>query len=370
MVDKLRIAMIGGGPTSMIGPVHRVAIRLTNEYDLVAGCFSSKPEKRHEIAEALDMNVDVVYPDWQSLLKDAGKLKLDAVTILTLNDTHVEIATKFAEAGIHIICEKPLSNDWEGVKELQEVIKRNNLTFTLTHPYSAFPTARLLHKEVAEGKFGKIKMVDVEYIQGWLRELLETDAKNAFAVWREDPKVGGPGGVIGDIGVHALQLAEYISGLSVQSLNSDVTQMPGRKVPDDARMMLRLNDGATGSLWCSQVAVGCRNALNIRVFGEKGSFSWGQEDPETVHYFDANNIETVYKRGIKGDGYLPSGFTIGYCEAFSQLYDDAAKSIRAHKKGETYSHDSPGLDYGVRGLKFIDAVLKSSHDGGKWTEIQ
>lgn len=353
----------------MIGPVHRSAIRMTDQFEIVAGSFSSNYDKSLKLAQELGISEQDVYNSYEDMLAENERLQLDAVAIMTPNHLHVAAATAFANKGIHIICEKPLSSNLDGIKQLKTLIEQKNLVFVLTHTYSAYPVIQRSRELIASGKLGNIKMVSVEYLQGWLAELLERDPSNSGAVWRETPSLGGQGGVLGDIGTHAFQLAEFVTGLKVESLLADVSSSPGRDVPDDAKLLLRFNNGATGSLWCSQVAVGALNSLSLRVFGDKGSLTWSHDRHEELHLYDTDNTETVYHKGQSNEGSLPPGHPEGYFEGFAQLYSDFANLIRKQSSRLTTTSASPDIDTGIRGMRFIDTTLKSSHRGGAWLQM-
>lgn len=371
VMRPLRIGMIGGGSKSMIGPVHRAAIRLSDRYELVAGVFERDPQKSRAFAISLGIKPEFAYTDYQAMARDAKLIGLDAVSILTPNHLHVQVAQAFAEQGVNIISEKPLSSNLEGVKKLEDTVVEKNVVFALTHSYSAYPVVRYAQKLVSEGGIGKIRLVAVEYIQGWLSEPLEKQVIPG-AEWRENPQLGGAGGVLGDIGTHAFQLAEFVSGLNVESLLAETSSIPGRAVCDDSKMLLRFNGGATGSLWCSQIAVGCLNGLRLRIFGEKGSLSWFQESPDELRLYDSNCTETIHHKGQAGDGVLPPGHPEGLHDAFCNVYKEAADLIQEHAGAASSLRSNatlPNLATGVRGLKFINAVLESANKGNEWVTI-
>ncbi|MBO1360934.1 Gfo/Idh/MocA family oxidoreductase [Acetobacter sacchari] len=369
----LRLGMVGGGQGAFIGAVHRAAARLSGDFDLVAGCFSSNPDRARQSAALIGIAPEWCYVDYRDMARDAVKIGLDAVSVVTPNFLHVPVAQAFAEQGVHVICDKPLAATWDGIDALQATLRRRNVVFVLTHTYSAYPMIRKARRMIVEGALGRIRSVTVEYLQDWLATSIE-DAGNKQAEWRTDPSKGGRGGAVGDIGTHAFHLAEYVSGQHCESLLAMTASPVGnRAVNDDARMLLKFANGATGSLWCSQVTLGARNALTLRVCGEKGALSWAQETPNQLVVADTGGCERLMRRGEQpGEGSLPTGHPEGFYEAFAQLYRDAASLIRSEDltpSSETEAGEISGLDAGVRGMRFIDATLTSAEKGNIWVEM-
>lgn len=367
----LRLGMVGGGQGAFIGAVHRSAARLSGEFDLVAGCFSSNTERARQSAASIGITPDYSYADYKDMARDAAKIGLDAVSVVTPNFLHVPVAQAFAEQGVHVICDKPLAATWDGIDALQVTLRRQKVVFILTHTYSAYPMIRKARKLVADGALGRIRSVTVEYLQDWLATSIE-DTGNKQAEWRTDPSKGGHGGAVGDIGTHAFHLAEYVSGQQCDALLAMTAPPVGnRAVNDDARMLLRFANGATGSLWCSQVTLGARNALTLRICGDRGSLSWAQEMPNHLVIADAGGCEHLMRRGEEaGEGCLPAGHPEGFYEAFAQLYRDAADLIRsADAPASMETAKILGFEAGVRGMRFIGATLTSAENGNIWVTI-
>lgn len=370
---SLRLGMVGGGQGAFIGAVHRAAARLSGEFDLVAGCFSSHPERARQSAASIGIDPDCSYADYRDMAREAARIGLDAVSVVTPNFLHVPVAQAFAEQGVHVICDKPLAATWDGIDALQETLKEQGVVFVLTHTYSAYPMIRKARRMIAEGALGRIRSVTVEYLQDWLATSIE-DAGNKQAEWRTDPSRGGRGGAVGDIGTHAFHLAEYVSGQQCDALLAMTAPAVGnRAVNDDARMLLRFANGAMGSLWCSQVTLGARNALTLRICGDKGAVSWAQEMPDQLVVADSDGFERLMRRGEQpGEGSLPTGHPEGFYEAFAQLYRDAARLIRSGRSLEPSDGQVPqvlGLEAGIRGMRFIDATLGSAESGNIWVTI-
>ena len=377
-IPRIRYAMVGGGRGAFIGAVHRIAARMDDRYELVAGALSSNPENAKLSAADLHIAPDRAYTSFDELLR-VEKSRADgiqAVVIVTPNHMHFPVAKAALEAGINVICDKPVTRTLEEALELQKIAAQSSAYFALTHNYSAYPLVRYARELVGKGSLGKIRVVQVEYPQEWLTVAAAPDNKQAS--WRTNPALTGTG-CLGDIGTHAFQLAQFISQQKVQAVCSDVMScVEGRLVDDNVHVLLRFDGGARGMLWASQVAPGCENGLRIRVYGEKASIEWAQESPNELWYAELNKPrQRVTRRGDIGSEIAargmrtPGGHPEGYLEAFANLYHDIADILIAHQAGERhYLQDwVPSIDTGVEGMKFIQAVLNSSESDGSWKSL-
>ncbi|WP_459709321.1 Gfo/Idh/MocA family protein [Paraburkholderia sp. 2C] len=379
MARRLRLGMVGGGQGAFIGAVHRIAARLDDRFEVVAGALSSDPKRAQ--ASADEANIARSYADWRDMARaeSARDDGIDAVAIVTPNHLHAPVATAFLEAGIHVICDKPLAVSLAEGEALARLAHDRQRLFALTHTYSGYPMVRHAREMIEAGELGEIRVVQVEYAQDWLAEPLEQSGTNKQAAWRTDPKLSGPAGCLGDIGTHAYHLAGFISGMLPQALAAEVhTFVPGRRLDDHVQAMLRYANGARGMLWASQVASGEENGLRLRVYGTKASLAFEQEQPNELWFTPLGGARQRITRGrVKGDAAanatrVPAGHPEGYLEAFAQLYKDAAQQIEALDAGQPLPPESRLLttvDDGVEGLRFIDAVLASSAAGGQWREI-
>lgn len=368
---KIRLGMVGGGTGSFIGYVHRIAARIDGDFELVAGALSSKPDVAMESAENLGVAEDRSYSSYEDMAKAEAAREdgIEAVAIVTPNHVHVSPAKAFLEAGIHVICDKPLSSTLEDALALGAVQPKNGAKFLLTHNYTGYPLVRQAKEMVTSGELGKIRVVQVEYPQDWLTE----EVSNKQADWRTDPARSGAGGCIGDIGTHAYNLARFVSGLELEALSADIsTFVEGRRVDDNVNMMLRFKGGARGMLWASQVAVGNENSVKLRIYGEKGGLEWEQENPNQLWYTPFGQPKQLHTRGGAAPigsesvaGRVPPGHPEGYLEAFAQLYADFAVIIR----GGAGNNLLPTLADGIEGVKFISATIASSKADGKWTTL-
>jgi predicted dehydrogenase len=376
---RLRLGMVGGGPGAFIGVVHRIAARLDDRYELVAAALSSDPER--SLLGAEELRIPRAYRNFAEMASSESKRPdgIDAVSIVTPNHLHHAPAKAFLEAGIHVICDKPLTTNLKDALDLAEAVERTGLIFGLTHNYTGYPMVRQAREMVAAGELGAIRVVQVEYPQDWLSTPLEKTGQKQ-AEWRTDPALSGPGGSLGDIGTHAFNLACFVTGLSCQEVAADVTTfVPGRRVDDNVQVMLRFSQGAKGALWASQVAPGNENNLRLRVYGEKAGLDWRQEDPNELIFSVLGQPRRTIRRGSAGTGRaaahatrIPSGHPEGYLEAFAQLYTDLAEQIKAKLEGRAPNPDSllvPGVADGVEGVRFINTVLESSRKGSAWTAI-
>lgn len=371
--------MVGGGEGAFIGAVHRMAARLDGHWDLVAGAFQSDATRSIAFGQSMGLDSDRCYGDYAAMAAgEAGRAdRIDALAIVTPNSAHAPIAKVFLEAGIPVICDKPLTTNGADARDLASAVARSGLPFILTHNYSGYPMARQARTMIEEGDLGALRIVQVEYAQDWLATDL---SGNKQADWRGDPSRAGPGGALGDIATHAFQLAEFVTGLKTQTLAADLAAfVPGRKVDDNVNVMLRFGGGAKGMLWASQVATGSVNGLKLRVFGDKGGLEWFQETPETLLFTPLGGQERIIRRGGAGVSAsathatrIPGGHPEGYLEGFAQIYADAAELIRAHQDKRApaaFATLAPGIADGVRGVAFIEAAVASSKANGAWTEL-
>jgi predicted dehydrogenase len=382
----IRYGMVGGGQGAFIGAVHRIAARMDNEFELVAGALSSDPERARASAEELGLDPDRSYGSYAEMAKAEAKRAdgIEAVAIVTPNNVHVPAAMAFLNAGIHVICDKPLAMTLAEAKKLAAVVEKTGKVFVLTHNYTAYPMIRQAREMVAKGQLGDIRLVQVEYPQDWLTEdLAATGQKQAS--WRSDPKQAGAGGALGDIGTHAYNLARFVSGLELDSLSADLDSfVPGRQLDDNVNVLLRFKakgkaHPAKGMLWASQVAPGHENGLKLRVYGTRGGLEWVQADPNYLWYTPFGQPKQLLTRAGAGAmpvaGRLtrvPSGHPEGYLEGFANIYQEAARAIRAaRKKGGKPPKDVifPTVQDGVEGMAFIEACVKSSKKNGAWTKL-
>ncbi len=383
MGRKIRLGMIGGGQGAFIGAVHRIAAAIDGQIELVCGAFSSNPEKSKLTGEELFLDPDRVYGSFKEMIEKETALpedvRMDAVSIVTPNHVHFEPAKLALENGFHVICDKPLSFNTDEAIELEKLVEKTGLVFALTHTYTGYPMVKQAREMVKSGVFGKIRKVVVEYPQGWLSTPLEKTGQTQ-ASWRTDPSKSGKAGSVGDIGTHAENLAETITGLKITELSADVSIfVEGRLLDDDANVLLRFENGAKGILHCSQISAGEENDLNIRVYGEKGGLEWRQLDPNTMLVKWLDKPTEVYRTGL---GYMsdiagantrtPAGHPEGYLEAFANIYKNFAATILAKVEGkdpDPVQLDFPTVSDGVRGMKFIDAVISSGKNNAAWTKV-
>ena len=378
---RLRLGMVGGGEGAFIGAVHRIAARLDDHYELVAGAFSSDSARGNRSAQALHVAPDRSYADFEVMARaeaarDDG---IDVVAIVTPNHLHVPIAEAFLNAGIHVICDKPLTTDLALAKDLGALVKKTGLFFGLTHNYTGYPLIRQAREMVQSGVLGQIRLTQMEYVQQWLTEDLE-NYDNKQAVWRTDPKQSGPAGCVGDIGTHVYNMMRFITQLEVDEISADLTVfVPGRRLDDNAHMMLRYKGGARGALWSSQVAPGNENGLSIRIYGTKGGIAWSQEHPTILRHSPLNAPPRILTPGGPELGpsalaasRIPAGHPEGYLEGFAQLYSDFAGLIRAHMAGDATAEESrlaPGIEDGIDGVRFISRAVESSTKNAAWVKF-
>jgi len=371
--------MVGGGQGAFIGAVHRIAARLDDRFELVAGALSSDPRRAQ--ASAAEAGIARSYADWNEMARaeaarDDG---IDAVAIVTPNHLHAPVATAFLEAGIHVVCDKPLAISLAEGEALARLAREKNKLFALTHTYSGYPLVRHARELIERGELGELRVVQVEYAQDWLAEPIETSGVNKQAGWRTDPALAGPAGCLGDIGTHAYHLAAFVTGMTPSALSAELhTFVPGRRIDDHVQAMLRYSNGARGMLWASQVASGAENALRLRVYGTKASLVFDQEHPNALWFTPLGGSAERLTRGRVTSAIaahatrVPPGHPEGYLEAFAQLYKDAALQIEALDEGRPLPAESlllTTVEDGVAGLRFIDAVLASNAADGQWREI-
>jgi len=378
--DRIRLGMVGGGAGAFIGGVHRIAARLDDRFELVAGAFSATPEKSRASGVALGIEADRVYADFTEMAKRENRLKtgIEAVAIVTPNHMHAPAAKEFLRRGIHVICDKPLTATLAEAKRLAAAAAKSDALFVLTHNYTGYPMIRQARAMVRDGALGRMRVVQVEYPQDWLSEAVETKGLKQ-AIWRTDPAQSGAGGCIGDIGTHAFNLVQFVTGLEVEALAADLhTFVEGRRLDDNAHVMLRLAGGARGMLWSSQVAVGNENGLRLRVFGDRGGLEWFQETPERLWHTPQGEAPRTITRG--GPAALPAaarlsrippGHPEGYLEGFANIYGEAAEAIVARRDGRTVPEavSFPGIAEGVAGVAFVDACVRSSRRDAAWVKL-
>ncbi|MEM7512782.1 MAG: Gfo/Idh/MocA family oxidoreductase [Bacteroidota bacterium] len=379
MKRKMRMGMVGGGIGAFIGAVHRMAAAIDGEIELVCGAFSSNPEKSKKSGAELFLPEDRVYGSYEEMILKEKELpegeRMDFISIVTPNHVHFPPAKMAIEHGFAVICDKPLCFSMEEAFELQKLVKEKNALFALTHNYTGYPMVKQAKEMIAAGDLGKIRKIVVEYPQGWLSDFIEASGQKQ-AAWRTDPKKSGKAGSIGDIGTHAENLAEYISGLKITEMCADLsTFVEGRLLDDDGNILLHFDNGAKGVLHCSQISNGEENSLNIRIYGEKGGLEWHQMEPNTLIHKDQDS-KRILRTG-KGDLHpraqahtrIPAGHPEGYLEAFASIYRNFARSLRARLAGEEpgeYDMDFPMVDDGVRGMAFVETVVQSSASDQKW----
>ena len=379
---RLRLGMVGGGQGAFIGAVHRIAARLDDRYELVAGALSSDPARTRASAEELNIAADRAYGSFAEMAaseaaRDDG---IDVVSIVAPNHVHHGAAKAFLAAGIHVICDKPLTTTLDDALDLVRSVRQSELVFVLTHNYTGYPMVRQATAMVEAGELGTIRVVQAEYPQDWLTTKLE-DTGQKQAAWRTDPAQAGAGGCIGDIGTHAYNLAGFISGLEVSELCADLsTFVDGRRLDDNAHILLRYDGGARGMLWSSQVSPGNENALKVRIYGDKGGLEWAQEHPNHLRFTPVGEEPRVITRAGAGAGdaagratRIPAGHPEGYLEGFANIYSDAAELITARIEGrepDPMAKVLPTVMDGALGLKFITAAVESSAKGGVWTDAR
>lgn len=382
----IRLGMVGGGQGAFIGAVHRIAARLDNEFVLVAGALSSDPERARVSAAELGLDPERSYGSFAEMAKAEAKRPdgIEAVAIVTPNNVHFPAAKAFLEAGIHVICDKPMTSTLADARKLAALVEKTGKVFVLTHNYTGYPMIRQAREMVAKGQLGDIRVVQAEYPQDWLTEAIEASGQKQ-ASWRVDPKQSGAGGSLGDIGTHAYNLARFVSGLELDSVSADIDAfVPGRQLDDNANVLLRFKakgkaHPAKGVLWASQVAPGNENGLKLRIYGTKGGLEWTQADPNYLWYTPFGQPKQLLTRAGVGAmpvagrvSRVPSGHPEGYLEGFANIYQEAARAIRAaRRKGGKPGKEVvyPTAQDGVEGVAFVEACVKSSKKNGAWTKL-
>ncbi len=381
---KLRMGMIGGGVGAFIGAVHRLAANLDGQIELVCGAFSSNPEKSKQTGEELFLDDDRVYGSFKEMIETEATLpddkRMDFVSIVTPNHVHAAPALMALDYGFPVIIDKPLCFNMDEAVAIQSKVKETGLPLALTHTYTGYPMVKEARQLVISGKFGAIRKVMMEYPQGWLSEKLEdTDQKQA--AWRTDPSKSGKSGAYGDIGTHAANMGEYVSGLQITKVLSMVKKIvPGRLLDDDASAFMEFEGGVSGVLTVSQVSAGEENAIRVRVYGEKGGLEWTQRDPNTLIVKWNDNPDEVYRTGTgyvseaaQANSRTPAGHPEGYLEAFANIYRNFAMHLRAIDAGEDHNmnvYDYPEVDDGVHGMSLVDAVIESTEKGNIWVNVK
>jgi len=384
MKRKLRMGLIGGGMGAFIGEVHRKASRMDGHIELVGGAFDIDPVKSKQMADVLGLDPSRCYGNYKELIAAENKLpdgeRMDFVAVCTPNNWHFPIASELLKAGFHVMCEKPMTISVAEAKTLVKLVKKTGKVFGLMHNYTGYPMVKLAKDMVRSGKLGKIRKIVVQYPQGWLATALEKSGQMQ-ASWRTDPKQSGGSGCGGDIGTHAENLAEYITGLKITHLCSELTTfVPGRKVDDDINCLVKFDNGAKGIQHASQVSVGEENNLAIWIYGEKGGLEWHQEHPNYLYVKMMGQPTQVWKRGNDYVGKesaaaaratrLPSGHPEAFIEAMANIYLNFADTVRAHiegKKVDALVQDFPKVEDGLRGMLFLQTLLKSAGSSKKWT---
>ena len=377
---RIRLGMVGGGQGAFIGGVHRIAARIDDRFELVAGALSSTPEKALASAAEIGLDPERSYGSYVEMAATEAEREdgIEAVAIVTPNHMHFPVAKTFLEVGIHVICDKPMTTTLAEAQELAEIAAASGKIFVLTHNYTGYPMIRQARAMVAAGDLGTIRMVHAEYIQDWLADRAE-DTGSKQAGWRVDPAKAGAGGSIGDIGTHAHNLACFVTGLKVERLSADLSSfVEGRELDDNANMLLRFAGGAKGMLWASQVAVGNENGLSLRVYGDRGGLEWRQEEPNRLWFTPLGEPKRLLTRGGAGANAaaaavsrIPAGHPEGYLEGFATIYAEAAELIHASDAGRAPPDGLalPTLADGIDGLAFIEACVASSQNDGAWTAL-
>lgn len=381
---RIRLGMVGGGAGAFIGGVHRMAARLDDHFELVAGALSSTPEKARTSGAELGLDPQRSYSDFKEMAIREAKLKngIEAVAIVTPNHVHYEAAKEFLKRGIHVICDKPLTSTLADARKLKKLADESDALFVLTHNYTGYPMVRQAREMIANGEIGAVRLVQMEYPQDWLTEDIESSGQKQ-ASWRTDPARSGAGGSTGDIGTHAYNLGAFVSGLELEELAADLDSfVSGRTLDDNAHVMMRFKEKggqrAKGMLWCSQVAPGNENGLMVRVYGTKGGLEWAQKDPNYLWYTPFGEPKRLITRNGAGAGpaaarvsRIPSGHPEGYLEGFANIYSEAARAIFARRKGEAVDPAVvyPTIDDGMKGMVFVDACVQSSKKNGAWVKV-
>lgn len=377
---KVRLGVVGGGPGSNIGEAHRYAARLDNRYDLVTGVFASDAERSRNFAATLDIVPARRYASWQEMAAQEAQREdgIEVVSIMTPNNSHYAIAKTFLEHGMHVICDKPITIDVEQALDLLRLVRDTGLIFGVTYNYSGYPMVRQAREMIRNGDLGEIRLVQVEHASGWASTLLEAEGHKQ-AVWRTTPSIAGKSSVVGDLGTHAQHLARFVTGLEISKVSAELSSVvPGRRVDDNAHILLRFNNGARGMMWASMVAAGHLHGLRIRVYGEKGSLEWIQEQPNELLLRPVDGPHQSLSRGsswlsssAQRSSRLWPGHPEGFLEAFANIYTDIADAIGTRRDGSATNQRTsvfPTVEDGVLGVKFVDASVASHQQEGRWVD--
>lgn len=377
MPKKIRLGVLGGGGDSLIGVLHRVASHINDNYEIVGGCFNPDFEANKAFAREIDVPINRIYKDFDTLIEEELKLpedeRIQVCSILTPNFLHFPMAKKLLENGFHVICEKPMTTSLDEAKILQKTHKDSGKIFGLTHTYTGYPMVRQMREMIKAGALGKIHKIDAKYYQGWINEIIHDEEKRS-SVWRLDPKKAGISSCMGDIGVHAFNLVEYTTGLKVKSILCDFNYLyADNKMDIDGTVLIRMDDHVKGVIRSSQVATGEENGLSIAIYGEKGAFKWEQEKPNFLYKMSDTEPMQVYKPGHAynselslGGTKLPAGHPEGIFDSMANIYLGVAKAIR----GEKYNDgEFPTMEDGVRGMNFIEATVASNKENNVWVEM-
>jgi predicted dehydrogenase len=377
---KVRLGVVGGGPCSNIGEAHRYAARVDDRYALVTGVFALDAQRSRDFAATLDIAQDRRYGTWQEMAEQEARREdgVEVVSIMTPNNSHYAIARAFLEQGIDVICDKPLTTDLEQALALMRLTQQTGLVFCVTYNYSGYPMVRQAREMVLNGDLGEIRIVQVEHASGWASTLLEAEGHKQ-AVWRTTPSIAGKSSVVGDLGTHAHHLARFITGLEISEVSAELSSIvPGRQADDNAHIKLRFNNGAKGMMWVSMVAAGNLHGQRIRVYGEKGSLEWVQEQPNELILRPVDGPQQTLSRGC---GWLSQaaqrasrlwpGHPEGFLAAFANIYTDIADAVLARRDGmeaDPLAYLFPTVEDGVLGVKFVDAAVESHQQDGRWTD--
>ena len=380
MAAIIRYGMVGGGMKALIGEVHRKALKFDNRVELVAGCFSSHADRNAEVGVEYGLDPARVYANYEEMAKAEAAREdgIDFVSVVTPNNTHYAVCKAFLEAGINVVCEKPLCFTVEQAEELAKLSREKGLLFGVTYTYTGYVMSKVMKEMIAEGKIGKVVSVNAEYAQDWLLGELATgnNTQTNIAVWRTDPAISGAANCVGDIGTHIENYVHYVTGLKIKRLIA-TTNKYGKALDLNANIIVEYENGVNGAYWCSQVAAGHYNGLAVRVYGDKGALEWAQEDPEHLRYTPMDGATQLLARGtgcIKekaaAQGRLPSGHPEGLVTAFANIYRNYVSALVAKKNGaDAEVYDYPRVEDGVNGVRFVKAVVESAANGSTWVEV-
>lgn len=380
MATIIRYGMVGGGMKALIGEVHRKALKFDNRVELVAGCFSSHADRNAEVGVEYGLDPARVYANYEEMAKAEAAREdgIDFVSVVTPNNTHYAVCKAFLEAGINVVCEKPLCFTVEQAEELQKLSREKGLLFGVTYTYTGYVMSKVMKEMIAEGKIGKVVSVNAEYAQDWLLGELATgnNTQTNIAVWRTDPAVSGAANCVGDIGTHIENYVHYVTGLKIKRLVA-TTNKYGKALDLNANIIVEYENGVNGAYWCSQVAAGHYNGLAVRVYGDKGALEWAQEDPEHLRYTPMDGATQLLARGTgcirekaAAQGRLPSGHPEGLVTAFANIYRNYVSALVAKKNGaDAEVYDYPRVEDGVNGVRFVKAVVESAANGSTWVEV-